>query len=98
MSDLKLGMSYSDVARRIKRIQANPGHPEAKTNIINSLKNQCRLAEGNSALKELQRECTLSKRSFFLTGAGNKQVGWGEGKRLGDGKWRYDNGTWVQIA
>jgi len=94
----KVGMPYSDVARRIKRIQVNPGHPEAKRNLINSLKNQCRLAEGDSALTELERECALSKKESFLSGAGNKQSGWGEGRRLGDGRWRYDKGSWIQTT
>ena len=98
MSEPKLGMNYSDCAKRIKRIQNNSGHPLAKRNIIDSLKNQCRLAEGNSAIKELERECAFPKRSSSFTGAGNKQVGWGEGKRLGDGRWRYDSDTWVQVS
>lgn len=71
----KLGMEYSDCAKRIKRIQVNPGHPRGKVNIINSLKNQCRLAEGESSLKELERECALSKSGSSFTGAGNKQIG-----------------------
>ena len=90
---VKVGLSYSDVARRIKRIQSNPGHPQAKANLINSLKNQCRIAEGESVLTELNRECS-SEGSFF-TGSGTKQCGIGEGKRLGDGCWRFQDGKWV---
>jgi hypothetical protein len=89
----RIGMYYDDVARRVKRIQKNPGHPEAKRNIIASLKNQCRLAEGEAAQTELERECALTQASF-LTGGGNKQCGWGKGKKLGDGKWIWSKGTW----
>jgi len=93
----KLGMEYADVAKRIKRIQFNPGHPKAKQNLINSLKRQCRLAEGESAYKELERECAISKEDSSLPGAGHKQIGWGEGKRLGPGRWKYINGTWFCV-
>jgi hypothetical protein len=90
-------MNYSDVARRIKRIKsATTGNAQAKNNLIASLKNQCRLAEGESALKELERECASSNSIF--SGAGNKQTGFGSGKRLGDGRWKYDKGTWIQVS
>lgn len=95
----KVGMSYSEVATRIKRIQSNPGHPQAKANIINSLKNQCRLAEGESALNALESECSLNhKRIHSFTGAGHKQVGWGSGKKLGDGHWQYTSNGWIRIS
>lgn len=95
---MKHGMAYSDVSRRIKRIQSNPGHPEAKQNLINSLKNQCRIAEGNSAIIELERECANTKSAgYSLTGSGTKQVGIGEGKKLGEGRWKYEDGKWQKI-
>jgi hypothetical protein len=71
-----LGMGYSDVLRRTKRILGNPGHPEAKMNLVNSLRNQCRLAEGEKALCELDKELSENlQNSAALTGAGNKQTG-----------------------
>lgn len=75
MSEPKLGMRYNDVARRIKKLQKNPyGTKLDKIRLIDSLANQCRLAEGESALCELERECAL-KQGSSLTGAGNKQLG-----------------------
>lgn len=72
----KLGMSYSDCAKRIRRISYSPGNMQAKLNLVNSLRNQCRLAEGDSALKELDAEAfSKHKRSSDLTGAGTKQLG-----------------------
>ena len=99
MSELKLGMAYADVARRIKRIaSAKGGNVQAKANLIKSLANQCRLAEGESALKELERECISSnQKDSIFSGAGNKQTGIGPGKRLGDGRWKYDKGAWIQV-
>jgi len=95
----RLGLGYSESATRIKRIIRNPGHPEAKANLIGSIRNQCRLAEGNSAVAELDKEVLSGKTdSLSLTGKGNKQVGIGKGKQLGSGKWRYENGGWVQLS
>lgn len=93
----KTGMAYEDVARRVKRIEGSTrGHPAAKRNLVNSLKNQCRLAEGNSAITELERECAITKGSLAFSGAGHRQIGWGPGHKLGDGKWRYIDGNWIQ--
>ena len=97
MSDAKLGMYYKDVAPRCKRILKNPGHPEAKANLVNSLKNQCRLAEGEGAKAELDRELSHTHKSLStFSGAGNKQTGFGPGQRLGDGRYRYIDGQWVK--
>lgn len=92
----KLGMSYAECEKRIKRIQVNPGHPEAKANLINSLRNQCRLAEGESALTDLDKNC--HKEGSAFSGAGPKQIGIGSGVKLGVGRWRYVQGSWVQIS
>lgn len=94
MSEPRLGMRFNDCARRIKRISANPGHPVAKANIINSLRNQCRLAEGESALKELD---TIHKKGSTFMGAGSKQIGFGPGRKLGEGRWQYKDGKWFCI-
>lgn len=72
----KLGMNYSDVSRRIKRIIHTPGHLPSQLNLVKSLRNQCRLAEGDSALKELDAEAfSKHKGSPDLSGAGTKQIG-----------------------
>ena len=55
---------------------SNPGNPKAKENLVNSIRNQCRLAEGEKAMSELDKElCSNKTSSPSLTGAGNKQTG-----------------------
>ena len=95
----KVGLGYSEVAQRCKRILSNPGNPKAKENLINSLRNQCRIAEGEKSISELDKElCSTKPSSRCLTGAGNKQTGIGVGRKLGDGMWRYTGaGTWERI-
>lgn len=80
MSEPKIGMNYSDVAKRIKRIKSSPMHLQSKLNLIHSLSNQCRLAEGESSLKELARDCAFNKTGSTFSGAGNKQTGFGPGR------------------
>lgn len=73
MSMPKVGMEYSDVARRCHRIaHSKTGDPTAKTRLINSLRNQCRLANGQEALHHLDKEINASP---TFSCAGNKQVG-----------------------
>ena len=98
MKHPKLGMHYQDVAGRCKRIIRNPGHPEAKAALVKSLRNQCRLNEGERAQAELDRELSHTHKSLStFSGAGNKQPGYGDGKKLGDGRYRYIDGEWVKI-
>jgi hypothetical protein len=98
MSMPRVGMRYDDVLKRCKRIISNPGNIDVKTNLINSLKNQCRLAEGEKASIQLDKElCSTNQSSHSLTGAGAKQIGWGPGKKLGDGKWLLADGKWVKV-
>ena len=87
-------MDYSDVKKRVKRIASAPGHPQAKQNLINSLINQATVREGERAQKSLLK---LAQESSSLSGRGNKQTGFGDGKRLGAGRWRYQEGKWTQI-
>ena len=75
MSTHQVGMSYSDVSTRCKRILRNPGNVQAKVNLINSLQNQCRLAEGEKAINELNSELFVNPSSRSFTGAGHKQLG-----------------------
>lgn len=94
----KIGMSYKEAATRCTRIMRNPGHPEAKANLINSIKNQCRLAEGEKSLNDLNAELSAKHTSSpTFSGAGTKQTGYGPGHKLGDGRWRYANGKWEKI-
>jgi hypothetical protein len=90
MSLPKVGMYYEDVRRRVKGVQG-------KDPVIRkSLLNQVRLHEGEEAQKELERELShINQKSSFLSGAGHKQSGIGEGKKLGDGRWIFKNGEWV---
>ena len=74
MSDLKLGMRYSDVRKRVMRINSSPkGHPKAKENLIGSLLNQARLGEGQKAAEDIARELNGSPTVFSCSG--NKQLG-----------------------
>lgn len=92
-----VGMPVGDVAKRINRIKSAPGHPQAKANIISSLRNQCRLAGGEASLTELDAKTSVDKKASSFSGAGNKQCGIGEGHKLGDGHWRLENGTWIKV-
>ena len=91
-----VGMSYEQVKHRLKKYDSinRFGRKEIK----DSLRNQLRLAEGESALTELDKELSSNshKRVLSLTGAGQKQLGWGPGKKLGDGHWRLIDGKWVK--
>lgn len=93
----ELGMKYKDVRKRVKRIahdyRTNPdSDKEMQINLTRSLINQARLHEGNDVVDELHNELEYNKSSF--SGASNKQIGFGPGKRLGAGKWRLVDGKW----
>ena len=90
MKDRKVGMAFDDVRVRVL------GPLGKDKRIRESLLNQTRLCEGEEAKTELERE--ISHKSSFFSGAGNKQTGWGKGKKLGDGKWRWTNGSWVRMG
>ncbi len=91
----KIGLGYDECAKRIKRITKNPGHPEAKHNLVESIKNQCRLSEGEASKIELERECALAEKASFFSGTGNKSCGYGSGYKLGEGHWKFIDGDWV---
>jgi len=76
MSELKLGMRYEDVRRRVKRIITAPtGNKEAKSRLVDSLLNQVRLGEDETAQNEIAGEiANMHKRSSSFSGAGNRQV------------------------
>lgn len=75
----KLGIYYKEAHERLNRINKieNP-NPFYKQRLTNSLLHQASLAEGEGAKSELMKEFT--EKSSFLSGAGNKQVGYGPSK------------------
>lgn len=89
--DQRPGMDYGEVKKRVERISSAPGHPQAKSNLINSLINQATVREGERAKMSLLK---VAKESSTLCGRGNKQTGFGSGKKLGTGRWSYENGKW----
>lgn len=92
--DQRPGMDYGDVAKRVKRIASAPGHPQAKKNLIESLINQATVREGKRAHTELYK---LAQASSSSLGRGIKQTGFGSGKKLGAGRWRFENGKWRSL-
>ena len=100
MSQPKIGMHYEDCARRIKRIARGKGNPIAKCRLIESIKNQSRLNDGEGAVTELEKECQSNKSS--MSGTGNKQCGIGPGKRWTEEEyiangWVRDGIGWKKI-
>ena len=91
MSDQRPGMDYGEASKRVKRIMSAPGHPQAKSNLINSIINQATVREGERA------KSMLTKESLTFSGRGTKQCGYGPGYKLGAGRWRYQEGKWIQI-
>ena len=88
----KQGMTYEQCKAKLKKLGSNP-------NLRSSILNQCRLAEGEKAQKELEKEFSYKvNRSRAFSGAGNKQVGIGDGVRMGTGKWRCMQGKWEKIS
>ena len=92
-----IGMSFKQVKDRISRYDSinRFGH----TQIKDSLKNQLRLAEGEASVKELDKELSSNRSSGpqVFSGTGAKQTGFGKGKKLGPGHWRFIDGKWVQV-
>jgi hypothetical protein len=85
MGHPRIGMNYEDVRKRVNRIsKTKVANPEAGLRLMGSLINQARLANGEDAAHELTTELTFS-------GSSNRQVGIGEGKYLGGGRWRWTN-------
>lgn len=88
----KLGMYYELGRKKLK------GRLGKDKQIRDSILNQVQLHEGEKAKHEIERELSLIEtRSQSFSGAGNVQTGIGEGKRLGDGHYRYDHGEWIRV-
>lgn len=92
--DERPGVDFSDASKRIKRILSNPGHPQAKQNLVNSIINQATVREGKRAHISLTK---MAQESSSLSGRGTKQTGYGPGRKLGAGRWRFENGKWKQL-
>ncbi len=87
----KLGMYY-DLAK--KKLRGPLGKdPQIRESILNQVK----LHEGEGGRRELVKELASKSCTTSLSGAGNRQVGGGDGYKLGDGRYRYEKGTWVKI-
>jgi hypothetical protein len=69
MSFPRIGMTYEQVKKKLM----GPLGKNFRTR--DSLLNQCRLAEGESATKELERESAFSEKGSAFSGAGSKQIG-----------------------
>ena len=88
----KLGMYYENARKKLK------GPLGKDPAMRDSILNQARLHEGETAKSEIERELALiKKRSHAFSGAGSVQTGIGDGERLSDGHWRYKNGKWKKF-
>lgn len=95
MADPKLGMYYEVARKKAKHFASlKAGNKALQQNIVKSIINQSRLCHGEGAAKEIEKELS-GVRSF--SGAGNKQIGIGEGKRLGEGKWTFTEKGWEKL-
>ncbi len=91
MSNPSIGMRYEDARAKAKKF-ARLDAPQ----VVRSLVNQVRLCEGETAAMEIIKEVGDTARSF--SGAGNAQVGVGDGFKLGEGRWRrVENGKFERI-
>jgi hypothetical protein len=82
-------MHYEDVRKKVK------GPLGRNVRLRESLLNQCRLHEGESAKRELEAELSaINHRTPTFSGASNKQLGWRDGHKLGDGRWKFVDGKW----
>lgn len=88
----KLGMYYETARKKLKGPLGRDGH------LRESLLNQVQLHEGETATAELKKELSFIKnRSHVFSGAGNRQTGYGEGYKVGDGHWKWQDGEWKQL-
>ncbi len=88
------GMYYESVRKKVKRIQHNAPESDYKKGLQSSLLNQAERHQAGAGA-ELNRELTFRGQSF--SGTGNRQVGYGPGKKFGEGKWHYANGKWEKV-
>jgi len=97
----KRGLKFEYVRDRIKKYDSINRFGDTK--IKDSMINQVRICEGEKAADELNKEFPNGTMwghpiGKSLSGNGHKQIGWGKGKKLGDGKWvRNDKGKWKQV-
>lgn len=85
----KKGLDYEYVRERMRREHAAKYKPAVRKSMFNQVK----IAEGETAARELEAE--FNDKSS-LTGAGNKQCGFGEGKRGSSGHYVWeDSQGWV---
>ena len=92
--DQPIGMKYEEARKKAKHFAHLHGvRDEAgRASIIRSITRQARLCEGEGAEREIIKEIGDTARSF--SGIGNRQVGVGDGNKLGDGRYIYKEGKW----
>ena len=93
----KRGLKFEYVRSRLKRYDSINKFGDTK--IKDSMINQVRIHEGDSAASELEKEFNSNPTCWghSMPGYGNKQIGWGKGKKLGDGKWIRKDGKWEEV-
>jgi hypothetical protein len=87
-------MDFGEARKRVTRIASAPGHPQAKSNLIGSIIRQAGMRDSKAPsilVKEVNGE------SWTMTGNGTRQTGFGPGKKLGAGRWRYEGGKWLKV-
>ena len=72
----KVGMHFSDVRKRVIRLNRFAPASEGKDRLIGSLLNQAQLHEGDGAKNEIKAEVSaIEKKASLFSGAGPKQLG-----------------------
>lgn len=92
MSDPKIGLRFDNVLARVKRLEKDDRAGKVKDkllkeNLKKSLLNQCKLYEGDSAAKEIEKEIST------FSGSSNRNRGFGEGIRGSSGRYVWNEIT-----
>ena len=85
-------MKYEDVRTRVKRIASEPMNLKSKMNLANSLLGQVERCEGSGAKEEILKELDMdgnTQKIYSCTGP--TTCGFGEGRKLGAGTWKYND-------
>ena len=97
MSDPKIGLRFDNVLTRVKRLERDERAGKVKDkslkeNLKKSLLNQCKLCEGESAVREIEKEINP------FSGSSNKNSGFGDGLRGSAGRyvWNEIRKEWVR--
>jgi len=67
----KIGMDYEVVKKKVKHFsKLKAKNIDMQTNILNSLRNQCKLRDGEKALIELDKECGFDNNNHSVSRLG----------------------------